>query len=99
MGKLKVLMIAGVAVLILAGVTLTSMTLASASAGIYEVPWDAFASGGERMVSDNYEMVSTAGQELAGDASSSAYQLAAGFWLVIEGGRHTIYLPLVLRSY
>lgn len=94
MEKLKVIVHALVVVLVLTGVA-----LADTVAGSYEVPWDAYSSGGEQMASESYVMVSTAGQELVGDTTSDGYQLAAGFWLAIESGRHTVYLPLVLRNY
>jgi hypothetical protein len=94
MRKFKVLVIASVAVLILAGVA-----LAGASAGIYEVPWDAYSSGGEQMESANYKMISTAGQEMVGGTSSDAYQIGAGFWTTTEEDQLTVFLPLVLRGY
>jgi hypothetical protein len=96
MRKFKILVIAAVAVLIFAGVA-----LAGVSAGIYEIPWDAYSSGGEQMASANYKMISTAGQELVGGTSSDSYQVGAGFWTSTteDVESYDAYLPLVLGNY
>ena len=94
MGKSKVLVIALVAVLILA-----SVALAGIAAGIYEVGWDAYSSGGEEMESANFKIISTAGQEMVGGTSSDAYQIGAGFWTTTTEDPLSVFLPLVLGSY
>jgi hypothetical protein len=94
MHKWKVLVIALVSVMIVAGVA-----LAGATAGVYQVPWDAYSSGGEQMESSSYKMTSTAGQEMVGGTSGDTYQIGAGFWTTTGEDPFTVFLPLLFRDY
>jgi len=71
---------------------------ARSAEGSYQIPWDAYASGGEAMTSENYGLSGMAGQELVGGTAGSNYQIGAGFWGVLDLEKFfEIFLPLILR--
>lgn len=45
-----------------------------------DLTWQVLASGGATMSSSSYTLLSTAGQPVAGPASSGSYGLLSGYW-------------------
>lgn len=75
------LILIGLALLVLlfAVAVVAALALPAAPAA-YDLSWQVLASGGTTMSSGNYTMLSTAGQPVAGPASSSGYSLLSGYW-------------------
>lgn len=64
----------------------------------YDLPWQAFASGGSLTASSaSYTMQSTIGQPVAGDLQSASYGMCSGFWCNIKEWVWDVFLPLILR--
>lgn len=73
------------------------VALAHETAAGYQIPWDAYASGGEQMASTSYSITGTAGQSIVGGTSSSNAQIGAGFWTVFTETLSNIFLPIIYR--
>jgi hypothetical protein len=58
----------------------------SQSAATYEINWQSINGGGEDMLSPTYEMQSSIGQSAIGAATSSSYELGAGYWYGVGSG-------------
>jgi hypothetical protein len=71
--------------------------LAHGAATGYQIPWDAYASGGEQMASANYGINGMAGQAIVGGTSSEDGKIGAGFWTVFTETLFHIFLPLIIR--
>ena len=63
----------------------------------YQIPWDAYASGGEQMTSSHYGLNGMAGQSIVGGTSNDSGKIGAGFWTVFTETLFMIFLPLILR--
>jgi hypothetical protein len=83
------------AVVLLCSLLLAGVVLAS---GGPDPDWHVVGGGGGNVQAGDYALNNTIGQALVGTARDSGYELCSGFWCsaLVE---HTIYLPLILRSF
>lgn len=80
--------------LVLVLIVLGSTTVIAANGA--DIGWSVLAGGGGRVAAGILTLDNTAGQALAGLASSGTTQLCAGFWCQGETPR-AVYLPLLLH--
>jgi hypothetical protein len=78
---------------------LASSTLAMSSEN-YRLDWftPMTGNGGDKIDSANYAVNFTVGQSVIGASSSTSYEGCLGYWCgtAVE---HSVYLPLVMRSF
>ncbi len=68
------------------------------SSASFNMSWDAAANGGATMSSSSFILLSTAGQPIAGETSSSSYSLNSGYWAGIGDFIRELFLPLIQKS-
>jgi len=89
------------ALVVLALLALVSPVLAQ-SGGPYDLSWNTVDGGGYTFSTGQaYTLGGTAGQADAGLLAGGAYTLGGGFWGggALAGGRHRVYLPVVMRKF
>jgi hypothetical protein len=70
----------------------------------YQMPWSTLSGGNGSMASAGFTMQGTIAQASIDTAQSSNHRLSSGYWPAAgadheDDGWHTIYLPLVVRSF
>ena len=92
--------LAGLPLLLLAGLTLAGITWAGSADGI-AVDWSVLSGGGASAESGSGTVAlnSTLGQTAIGSSSGPGATLGAGFWYGSGEGAYRLYLPVVLRRY
>lgn len=103
MNRWKRLLLGGLAVVAVIAVALVALALvlpapAAASPTATDLSWQVIASGGQTVSSSSYTMLSTAGQPVAGPASSTNYSLLSGYWQSFQAAIREIFLPIVLAD-
>jgi hypothetical protein len=63
----------------------------------YEITWDVVANGGTTMTSTSYNLLSTTGQPIAGEASGTSHSLLSGYWQGIREFFLGVFLPIVIK--
>ena len=70
--------------------------------GVVDLSWDVVASGGATMSSGSFVLLSTTGQPVVGEASSTSFSLMSGYWAGIvtdiEKFIDEVLLPIVLQA-
>jgi hypothetical protein len=59
--------------------------LTTSTSATYEIDWQSINGGGGDIQSTNYKMQSSIGQSATGYATSTSYQLGAGYWYGVGG--------------
>jgi hypothetical protein len=77
---------------------LAVLSAAVLAAGTPEMDWWVIGGGGAQVDSGAYSLGGTLGQPVTGASSAGGYELCAGYWCG-AAGRHTVYLPVVLRAH
>ncbi|MEZ4519427.1 MAG: hypothetical protein R3C44_22235 [Chloroflexota bacterium] len=103
MNQWKRLLLGGLVLLIIGGLGLVMLALvlpapAAAAPAASDISWQVIASGGQTVSSSSYTMLSTAGQPIAGPASSSSYSLLSGYWQTFQEAIRQLLLPIVLAD-
>ena len=88
------LLLAGTLLVLVLAVAPIAAELGSTSAS-YDLSWDVIASGGTTMSSSSYSMLSTSGQSVVGEASSSSNTLLSGYWHGVSNFIYEVLLPLI----
>lgn len=77
-------------------------TAESGETAVVDVSWEVVANGGTTMSSSSFVLLSTTGQPVVGEASSTSYSLMSGYWtgivMDIEKFIGEILLPIVSRA-
>lgn len=94
-----------VGVLLIGAVALLAFSVVSAVAEPlpdspnFSFTWDVVGSGGTTMSSASYTVLSTSGQAVVGETSSTGYTLQSGYWTGIKEWIYKIFLPLVMKNF
>lgn len=91
------LLLAGMLLVLALAVAPTAAELGPTSAS-YDLSWDVIANGGTTMSSGSYIMLSTSGQAVVGEASSSSNTLLSGYWHGVSDFIYEVLLPLILKT-
>lgn len=102
MNRWKRLFAGGLALVVVLVVGVIALALllpgpAAAAPTADSISWQVLASGGQTMSSAHYTMLSTAGQPVAGTATSANYGLLSGYWYGLQDFLRQIFLPIILR--
>ena len=91
MKRLTAMIITGILLLFIltvatSGERVVSENKATADPNAYDIPWQSINAGGNDMQSTNYQMMSSVGQSVIGQATSANYEAGIGYWYGMATG-------------